>query len=252
MNNEGPSCLVEKFRGYTELETWEAELLDSLQVNERYLGRGDTVHADGSPAECLYVVRSGWFASVRELVDGSRMILEVALPGDVIGLRDVTFRQHMIALQSLSKNAVICPFSKVELHKLFNRSVKLTETFFAVMSREHAQLVQRLVTVARRDGVRRLAHFIMETAVRLEGICVDVRADFEFPVDQADLADLTGLSPVHLSRCMTELREAGLVQYSRGRMHILNRAALAELAEFDDAFLKPDIEWLHAIDIPDD
>lgn len=252
MRNEGPNCLVEKFRGYTELETWEAELLDALQVDVHEYSRGNFVHSDVSAAGHLYVVRSGWFAGVKELADGSRVIVEVALPGDVVGLRDITFRQHLSALQCLSRHAIICPFSKDQLHRLFKRSVKLTETFFAIMSREHAQLVQRLVTVARRDGLRRLAHFIMETAVRLEGVCVDVRKDFDFPVDQTDLADLTGLSPVHVSRCMTELRHRGLLRYSRGRMHILDRAALSALAEFDDAFLKPDLEWLRAIEIPDE
>lgn len=130
--------------------------------------------------------------------------------------------------------------------------MKLTETFFAIMSRDHAQMVQRLVTVARRDGIRRLAHFIMETAVRLEGISIDVRKHFQFPIDQEDLADLTGLSPVHVNRCMTDLKNRGLIQYSRGVMHILDRPAMAAFAEFEDAFLKPDLGWLRAIETPED
>lgn len=252
MNDLNSTCLIEKFKVYTDLDDWEIDLLYALQVDERHFERGEFVHPDGAPANRLYVIYSGWFGGIKELADGSRMIVEVFLPGDVVGLRDVTFRQHLSALQCLSREAVICPFSKVQLHTLFKKSVKLTETFFAIMSREHAQMVQRLVTVARRDGIRRLAHFIMETAIRLEGIAVDVKEHFHFPVDQEDLADLTGLSPVHVSRCMTDLRNRGLVQYSRGMMHILNRPALAELAEFDDAFLKPDLEWLRAIEIPDD
>lgn len=250
MSNEESNCLVEKFRGYTELEQNEEALLRALQVDERPVSKGSYVHGDNTASKLLYVVKSGWFAGVKELADGGRVIVEVGIPGDVIGLRDITFSQHLSALQCLSRDAVICPFSKTQLHQLFLRSVKLTEAFFAIMSREHAQLVQRLVTVARHDGIRRLAHFIMETAVRLEGVCVDVRRDFDFPVDQNNLGDLTGLSSVHVSRCMSELRNRGLVEYSRGRMHILDRTGLAELAEFDDAFLKPDIDWLRAIDIP--
>ncbi|WP_078120421.1 Crp/Fnr family transcriptional regulator [Thiosocius teredinicola] len=245
------NCLVEKFRTYTELDEAEETLLNGLQVDERPIEAGNFVHTDGARSEHLYVVKSGWFASVKELVDGTRAITEVALPGDVIGLRDVTFRQHLSSLQCLSSHAVICPFTKRQLHGLFNRSVKLTEAFFAIMSREHAQLVQRLVTVARRDGVRRLAHFILETAIRLEGVRIDVRKDFNFPIDQQDLADLTGLSAVHVSRCMSELKSRSLISYSRHRMHILDRDALAELAEFDDAFLHPDIDWLRAIDAPE-
>lgn len=250
--NNDVSCLVEKFSNYKELLDWEIELLDALQVDERSFEQGGVVHPDRAPANRLYVVRAGWFAAIKELSDGSRMIVEVALPGDVVGLRDVTFRQHLSGLQCLSRHGVICPFSKTQLHRMFTQSIKLTETFFAIMSREHAQMVQRLVTVARREGIRRLAHFIMETAVRLEGIAVDVRESFQFPIHQEDLADLTGLSPVHVSRCMIELRNRRLIDYSRGAMHILDRQALAEFAEFDDGFLKPDLAWLRAIDSPGD
>ena len=173
------------------------------------------------------------------------------MPGDIIGLRDITYKNHLSALISLTNNAVICPFTKQQLHTLFARSVKLTEVFFAIMSREHAQLVQRLITVSRRDGVRRLAHFVLETAIRLEGICLNVQKDFEFPVDQRELADLTGMSPVHVSRCLKALKSRGLISYTRGRMHIIDRGELIELAEFDEAFLKPDIDWLKSIEPPD-
>ena len=174
-----------------------------------------------------------------------------SLPGDVVGLRDVTFPDHLSGLQCISKRAVICPFPKRQLHALFYQSVKLTETFFAIMSREHAQMVQRLITVARRDGARRIAHFIMESAVRLEGIRIDVREHFDFPVDQEDLADLTGLSSVHVSRCMSDLKNRGFIDYSRGRMHIVDREGLMAFAEFDDTFLKPDLDWLSSLDPPD-
>lgn len=246
------NCLVQKFRAYSDLNETDIELLNELHVNERPADRGDIVHQDESPSTHLYVVKSGWFASVKELCDGGRAITELALPGDVIGLRDMTYARRLSALHCLSNNAVICPFTKVRLHRLFARSVKLTEVFFAVMSREHAQLVQRLVTVSRREGIQRLAHLLLETAIRLEGISIDVRREFDFPIDQRELADLTGMSAVHASRCMTELRARGLIAYSKGRMHILDRQSLQELAEFDGAFLAPDLDWLHSIDVPAD
>lgn len=247
-----PNCLVQKFKGYSNLNEADIHLLDQLQVDEQPADRGDVMHQDESPATHLYVVKSGWFASVKELSDGGRAITELALPGDVIGLRDITYAHRLSALHCLSNNAVICPFTKARLHSLFARSVKLTEIFFAVMSREHAQLVQRLVTVSRREGISRLAHLILETAIRLEGINIDVRRDFDFPIDQRELADLTGMSAVHASRCMTELRARGLIAYSKGRMHILDRPGLQQLAEFDGAFLAPDIDWLRSIDSPED
>ena len=38
-----------------------------------------------------------------------------------------------------------------------------------------------------RDGLRRLDHLILETAVRLEGICLDTSRAFLFPLDQREL-----------------------------------------------------------------
>jgi CRP-like cAMP-binding protein len=245
------NCLVQKFLGYSELSEMEIDLLNELQVDERPMDKGEQAHKDGSASTHLYVIKAGWFASTKELIDGGRAITEIALPGDIIGLRDITYKQHLSALRCLSNDAVICPFTKKQLHLLFARSVKLTEVFFAIMSREHAQLVQRLITVSRRDGVRRLAHLILETSIRLEGICLDIQEDFEFPLGQSELADLTGMSSVHVSRCLSQLKSRGLISYSRGRMQIRDRHRLVELAEFDEAFLKPDIDWLKSIDTPE-
>ena len=63
---------------------------------------------------------------------------------------------------------------------------------------------------------------------------------------------LAGLIPAYGSYCMTELRRDELVKYSRGRMHILDRSALAEPAELADAFLNPEIKSLGVIDISND
>lgn len=189
------------------------------------MNKGNEVHADGTASTHLYVIKAGWFASIKELSDGGRAITEIALSGDIIGLRDITYKHHLSALQCLSSNAVICPFTKEQLHRLFAGSVKLTEVFFAIMSREHAQLAQCLITVSRRDGVRRRAHLVLETAIRLEGIRLNVQEEFGFPVGQRELADLTGMSSVHVSRCLSELKSRGLIGYARGRMRIIDRPA---------------------------
>jgi len=244
------NCLVQKFLSYTTLNEAEIALLNGLQVDEIPHNRGGIVHRDGADSSHLHVVKAGWFARIKELSDGRRAITEIAVPGDVVGLRDITFQKHFSALQCLSNNAVICPFSKAQLHALFARSLKLTETFFAILSREHAQLVQRLITVSRRAGVCRLAHLILEIATRLEGICIDIQQEFAFPLDQREIGDLTGMSSVHVSRCMTELRTQSLIDYSKDHMHILDRHGLQALAEFDASFLKPDIDWLRSIDAP--
>ena len=54
---------------------------------------------------------------------------------------------------------------------------------------------------------------------------------------QAGLADVLGLSTVHVNRIIQELRAQGLLRWERGRVTILDFARLARLAEFDPTYL---------------
>ena len=52
------------------------------------------------------------------------------------------------------------------------------------------------------------------------------------------LGDALGLSTVHVSRLISELRAEGVVQWSGGRIDILDWRRLAEIAEFDPTYLR--------------
>jgi CRP-like cAMP-binding protein len=61
---------------------------------------------------------------------------------------------------------------------------------------------------------------------------------FDLPLTQAVLGDALGLSTVHVSRLITELRGEGVVQWANGQVEILDWRRLAEIAEFDAAYLR--------------
>ena len=60
---------------------------------------------------------------------------------------------------------------------------------------------------------------------------------FEFPLTQRELADTLGLSAVHVNRTLQVLRSQGLIELSRQRLTILDKAGLYEAAEFDPRYL---------------
>jgi DNA-binding transcriptional regulator LsrR (DeoR family) len=51
------------------------------------------------------------------------------------------------------------------------------------------------------------------------------------------LADLLGLSSVHVSRSVAALRDAGLIRTSNGAIQLLDIEGLSEVAQFDPAYL---------------
>ena len=57
------------------------------------------------------------------------------------------------------------------------------------------------------------------------------------PITQAELADASGLSTVHVNRTLQELRASGLISTQRGSAIIEDWDGLREAGEFDPTYL---------------
>ena len=62
-------------------------------------------------------------------------------------------------------------------------------------------------------------------------------SDCALPLTQVDLADATGLSPVHVNRTVQELRSSGLIEMRNKLLIIHDHEGLEELAIFDPGYL---------------
>ena len=60
----------------------------------------------------------------------------------------------------------------------------------------------------------------------------------DLPLTEAVLGDALGLSTVHVSRLISELRGEGVINWSNGQIDILDWRRLAEIAEFDPTYLR--------------
>ena len=57
------------------------------------------------------------------------------------------------------------------------------------------------------------------------------------PLTQMDIADLSGLSTVHVNRSLQALRAGGLIELRSKRLIIQDHQGLMDLAMFDPAYL---------------
>jgi DNA-binding transcriptional regulator YhcF (GntR family) len=58
-----------------------------------------------------------------------------------------------------------------------------------------------------------------------------------FPLTQEDLADATGLTPVHVNRTLKQLREEGLVELQGKMLTIMDAPGLKRVARFNPNYL---------------
>jgi CRP-like cAMP-binding protein len=93
------------------------------------------------------------------------------------------------------------------------------------------------VNLGRRDARGRIAHLLCELADRLEASGVVNGAAYDFPITQEQIADATGLTPVHTNRTLQALRKDGLISLTASRLEIVDWDRLVELADFNERYL---------------
>ena len=116
------------------------------------------------------------------------------------------------------------------------QSPALDEALAANEARRAAMLNERLVSLGQRTALERTAHVVCELLTRLGDDGRPLEA-CTAPIRQTDLADLLGLSVVHVNRTLQTLRNMSLVEVGRGRIRAVDFKALSELAGFSPDYL---------------
>lgn len=227
------SCIVAQFRRHAELDEHEVKLLLALEEEIRDFPAGTVLSEAGRDAGCFFSLHSGWACATRLLADGQRQVLDIFLPGQIMGMRDIGFSRTQTELTALTKVRA-CPFPSDYLDEIFECSPRLARIFFLKLVREHALLTERIINIGRRPAAQRVAHFLLEMKVRLHV----QQPEFELPINQNVIADALGISAVHVSRTLGQLRDEGLVRVDNNRVVIEDLDGLVELTGFDPAYLE--------------
>ena len=94
-----------------------------------------------------------------------------------------------------------------------------------------------VVNVGRRDARSRIAHLLCEFARRLEAAGLGEDNGYELPMTQEQLADATGLTPVHVNRTLQRLARDGLIVRDKRHIGFPNWEALRRAGGFSETYL---------------
>jgi len=203
----------------------------------RYVEKGECLIEQGEDAAELMMLCRGMTHTVRTLADGKQQIVAVSLAGDFLNSGGVLFRQARNSIFALTP--AIClslPFKQVEA--LARTRPAIAHALWLETAAQAAIQQEWMVWLGRRAAQTRLAHFLCEVTYRLQLAGIGTRGEFEFPLTQRELADLLGLSAVHVNRTLQILRGQNLVELNHQRLKVCNREGLYEVAEFDPRYLE--------------
>ncbi len=244
MTNSNPeTCLAERLKPFGPIEPSDRQLLSRLEDDELEVPADYWLFEANKPVDCLYVLRKGWAITEAIGVSGKRFITHIHLPGDIIGVGHVPFQAPFHRSRTITRG-LVCPFPREGLTDIFEKSPRLSAMFMTVAMIDQAILQDRVQIIARNDALGKIAQFILQTLARLRLMNGHLRDQFQCPLNQTDIGDVTGLTNIHVSRTLSKLEDMRLISRHKNFIKIEDRAGLEALTDFVDRYTKLNIEWL--------
>jgi CRP-like cAMP-binding protein len=228
--------LLLKFRARDLLSGEEERVLRDCVSEIREVPEGKAIVRPDVTLSVSILLLEGIVARHKDLSDGQRQILELHVAGDFIDLHGFLLKrlEHHVSALTPARLALVphdCLRRITEQHPHLARMLWFSTLLDGSIHRE------RILSIGRRSALARIAHLICELNVRLEVVGLGAGGRFDLPLTQADLADVTGLTSVHVNRMLKKLRDDGIVTFRAGEVVIHDWHQLQRLAEFNLNYL---------------
>jgi CRP-like cAMP-binding protein len=201
----------------------------------REYSAGDSIFdADVDASRILFLV-SGWAVCSKILPNGTRIVIDFALRGDMLFRTSAELSQETV--QALS-DVTVYELRNFTLDDSGRTSPKLYGIILKEMMKRQARMGERLANIGRRDALERTGHLLLELATRVGAPISRPDFDgFECPLTQSDMGDAVGLSTVHINRVLKDMRLAGLCSFRNRIVEFFDRRKLSDIVDFDPSYL---------------
>lgn len=229
-------ALSRRLEGFTYLSPSDRVFMESLcNQRARQVSRGQNLFLEDDQPEFAWIVLSGWAARYKMLPDGRRLIVGLLLPGDLCD-PDIFILHRMdhsaVALTALS----VAQLGRADFERLTANDRLLQAFNWQALA---GMGIQREWTfrIGRRNAFEQVAHLMCEIYHRLDCVGLAKKRRIPFPLTQGDIADMLGLTSIHVSRIIQELRKTGWIELSRRTLAVNDLEALQEAAIFNPNYL---------------
>lgn len=180
------------------------------------------------PGRHIALIREGMTLRYVTVTDGRRQILSVGMPGEFVSATCIVRDTAPFSVQALTP-VRLCLFEKEALQKFIHNNPDALLRFLDLCVSEKEDSESRLVDLGRRTSEERIARFLLQMASR-SGWNGESGFSFHFPIRQQHIADLLGLTQVHVSRVISKFRRTGLITIGSSTLNISDAYALRQAA----------------------
>lgn len=215
----GAAALV-RFSRLAPMERQDLAILKRATEDYRCVEAGTEIARESERTPRKLLLLRGWIAFQRVFADGRRQIVGFALPGEVFGrgsAAHTTALTSHVAVDKVSFCTAPDPAGRPSLELAYARD----------QLAQWRNLIDHTVRLGRMDARERVCDLLLELHERLLLSGEASENAFRVPLTQEWLADVVGLTPVHLNRTLQACRRDGILSWQGKNVVLHDPAAIA-------------------------
>lgn len=217
---------LQRAAGETAPAAGGVRLVPSHRAGDRRVAVGCDLFGPEAPAGALFNLLWGWVALYALLPDGTRQIVEFALPGAVLAVPGPEGGATGFGALALT-DALVSAIPGERLETLCRQDPGLGLELARRLAQSRALAFGRMTAIARYPARRRAALLLAELFFRVRGRWPDRDGEeMRLPITQEHIGEATGLSPEHVNRVLGALRRDTVLAFHHRRLTILDAQRL--------------------------
>ncbi len=214
----------------------EQEAVLTLDGREVFTAAHCDIVRPGQTIDFACLVIDGLAGRFDQLANGHRQITALHIPGDMCDLHSVAVPHTGWGIEALTGTNIL----RVPHGPIRDLTIKYPAIAYALWRDTivDASILSKWISaLGRRSAKLRMAHLICEMGIRMEQAKLGTRNRYRLPATQAQLADVVGVTTVHLNRTFQSLRRDRLLFTEGMNIQVLDFERLCSMAEFDAGYL---------------
>jgi CRP/FNR family transcriptional regulator len=204
----------------------EVNCLSEAVKRKKTLQRGEYLYREGSPFKGILAIKSGTAKLVKDDPHGNEHIINILLPGELLGFDGLHAHRHCcsaMALETLS----FCELPADKLETLCQQVSGLMRELFRHTGEKLNEDRNQLV-LQKRPAEERLASFLISLSERFKRRGFSA-SEFTLTLTRQEIGNHLGLALETVSRLLTQFQNAGLITVNNRHIQINDMNGLRAL-----------------------
>lgn len=222
MNKTNTLQALPQFFIFRELSTEQFELI-AQHCQSIDVPRGSLIFNRGDPARGLYLLLDGQIKLGVTSPNGAEKVISIVTPGESFGEAVLFLERQFPVYAQATLDARLLIVPKNIIFSLLDNDPTVARKMLAGLSVRMHQLVQDIEMLSLQSCTQRFIGYLLQISADAE----DANS-ITLPASKTTIASLLNLTPETLSRTMTKLQQAGLIEVNGKDIVITDIARLRD------------------------